>query len=312
MAGALSQPASLMQNFALSAQSAAGACGSALDLLDSVDSQGIGAGVLTSRILACDGLQPAYTIAVGATQQYTAFATDLAVNGTTHDLSGSTPVTYKASRPQLALILAPQDVSFTSDAVVNAATFTSGIAPGGIMSIFGSGLSGSGTTTSVMLDGAPVQILAATPFQINAVVPLDTTADIHVLTVTSAYGTAQQPVQISTIAPAIFLVGYPPVGAVVNQDGTLNTPAAPLPRGQVLILFATGLGAVANSRTTAPVTVVLNGQELPAAYAGIAPGAPGEYQVNVVIPGTTPPGVNLPIALKQGGILSNTVAVTLQ
>jgi uncharacterized protein (TIGR03437 family) len=310
--GALSQPASLMQNFGMSAQSAVGPCGLPLDLLDSVDSQGIGSGALTSRLLVCDGLQPAYTITLGAAQSYSAFATDLAANGTSQDLSAGALAFYKASRPQLALVLAPQDVSFTADGVVNAGTFTSGIAPGGIMAIFGSGLAASGTSTSVTLDGNPVQVLGATPFQINAVVPQGTTPGTHILTISSTFGNAQQPVDIATVAPAIFLVGNPPVGAVVNQDGTLNSPGAPLPRGQVLILYATGLGAVANSRTVAPVTLVVNGRELPVAYAGIAPGAPGEYQVNVVIPGSTPPGVNLPVALKQSGILSNTVLVTLQ
>jgi len=316
MVAALSQPPDLMKGFTDSAQSAAGACGIALDLLDSVDSQGTGTGALTSRILVCDGLEPAYTIAVGTTGSYRAFVTDLAVGGSSQDISASAPATYKASRPKLALTLAPQDASFVADGVVNAATFTAGIAPGGIMTIFGTGLSGPGAATQAAMDGEAVQILAATPFQINAVVPADTTPGVHVLSVTSAYGSAQQPVDISAIAPAIFLLGEPPVGAVVNQDGTLNSPANPLPRGQVLILYATGLGTVTKQGqlwvTTTPVTVVLNGQELPAAFAGLAPGTAGEYQVNVVIPGATPPGVGVPITLKQGGILSNTVAVTIQ
>src|SRR5262249_39560650 len=153
----------LMQSLALDIASAAGPCGLPVELLDAVDSSGNPA-PLVSRIQVCDGLQPAYQISIGAAQRYRAFLTDLATGGGTQDLSGSAPASYKASRPQLALVLVPQDVSFTADSVVNAATFTSGIAPGGIMTIFGSGLSGPGVVSTVEIDGNPVTVLAAAPF----------------------------------------------------------------------------------------------------------------------------------------------------
>jgi len=316
MVAALSQPPALMQSLALNVTSPAGACGVPVDLLDAVDSSGNGSGGLTSRIQVCDGLQAAYQVSVGASQPYRAFVTDLAAGGTSVDVSGSAPATYKASRPQLALDLEPQNVAFTADAVVNAATFTSGIAPGGIFSIFGTGLAGSGTATTVDFDGTAATVLSASPFQINAVVPPGTAPGTHTLDVASAFGNAQQTVTVSPVAPAIFLIGNPPVGAVVNQSGTLNGPSAPLPRGQVLIIYATGLGAVVKqgqlSVATTPVTVMLNGQELPTAYAGLAPGSIGEYQVNVTIPANTPPGLSVALALKQGGLLSNTVSVALQ
>ncbi|SPE30735.1 Ig domain protein, group 2 domain protein [Candidatus Sulfopaludibacter sp. SbA6] len=316
MLAALSQPANLMNSLALNVQSVMGACGVPVDLLDAVDSSGNGAGGLTSRIDVCDGLQPAYQVTVGAAQPYRAFVTDLASGGSSVDVSGSAPATYMASRPQLALALAPQNVSFTANAVVNAATFTSGIAPGGIFSIFGAGLSGPGTATSVDFDGTAATVLAASPFQINAVVPTGTAPGTHTLHVVSAFGSAQQTVTVSPVAPAIFLIGNPQVGAVENQDGTLNGSSNPLPRGQVLIVYATGLGAVTQqgqlSVTTTPVTVMLNGQALPTAFAGLAPGTTGEYQVNVTIPANTPPGLAVPLALQQGGQSSNTVLVALQ
>ena len=52
--------------------------------------------------------------------------------------------------------------------------------------------------------------------------------------------------------------------------------------------------------TSAPVTVVLNGTELPTAFAGLAPGYIGLYQVNVLIPAATPPGLGIPLTLKSG------------
>jgi len=207
-------------------------------------------------------------------------------------------------------------LGFTPEGVVNAATFTPGIAPGGIMTIFGSGLAVPGSTTTIDLDGVTASILSAFPFQINAVVPATITPGSHVLRVRSPFGEAQQVISVSAIAPAIFLVGDPPVGAVTNQDNTLNLPSNALPRGQTLIVYATGLGTLVRqgqfSVTTTPVSVVLGGQELAASYAGAAPGFPGLYQVNVSVPGATPPGLGVSLTLKQGGQSSNVVKTALQ
>ena len=318
MVGALSQAASLMQSFALAVNSAAGACGWPLDLLDAVDSSGNppGAGPLITRLDVCDGSQPAYQIAVGAGQPYRAFVTDLAAGGSSTDISGNAVATYTATRPLLALAVGPQEASFTAGAVVNAATFTSGIAPGGIMALFGTGLSATGSVPTVDMDGTIATVLWASAFQINAQVPPDIAPGVHTLRVRSAYGAAQQSVSVSAVAPAIFMMASPSAGAVLNQDFSMNGPANPLPRGQVLLVYATGLGAVTKqgqlSVTAAPVTALINGQELAVDFAGLAPGYVGLYQVNVRIPAATPPGLGVSLTLKEGGQLSNTVSVALQ
>ena len=99
---------------------------------------------------------------------------------------------------------------------------------------------------------------------------------------------------------------------MTNTSYSLIGPSNPLPRGQAMVIYATGLGAVTQSGqfsvTKAPVTVVLNGTELPAAFAGLAPGFIGLYQVNVLIPAATPPGLGIPLSLKVGGQVSNTVS----
>jgi uncharacterized protein (TIGR03437 family) len=325
--GALSQPADLMKILTLSPSSAAGGCGPQWSLLDGVDASGNGPakGPLVSLIGVCDGSQPQYQIAVGAPQPFHAFLTDLAAGGGVTDLSGgaasSAPAVYKATRPQLNLVLAPQDVSFTSSAVVNAATFTPGIAAGGIMAIFGAGLSSAGQATSVDMDGGangipPLRLLYTSPFQINAEVPAGIAPGVHTLRIQSAFGTAQQQVTVAAVAPAIFLVGNPPAGALVNPDNSLNGPANPLARGKALVVYCTGLGAVTNSGqlsvASTPVTVLLNGTELPASFAGLTPGYIGLYQVNVIVPAAMPPGLGISLTLKQGGQISNSVPLGLQ
>jgi uncharacterized protein (TIGR03437 family) len=312
-----SQPSALLDSLATNISSAAGTCGQALELFDSVDSAGTpAAGQLLSRMIACDGTQTSYQISIGATQAFHAQVTDLAPGGSHTDLSGSAPATYRATRTQFYLALAPQDVSFTAATVVNGATFAPGLAPGGVVSIFGTGLSGQAKTTSVDIDGVALPILFATPFQINAVVPLSMAPGVHNMRVQSAYGSSQQTVTVSAVAPGIFLIGNPPIGAITDQNFNLVQPSNPLTRGQSMVIFATGLGAVTQagqlSPTSAPVSVLLNGAELPASYSGLAPGFIGLYQVNVTIPAGTPPGLSIPLMLKVSGQQSNPVLVALQ
>jgi uncharacterized protein (TIGR03437 family) len=139
---------------------------------------------------------------------------------------------------------------------------------------------------------------------------------VHTVRVKSAYGTAQRQAAVAAVAPAIFLLGDGAVGAVLNQNNSLNTPLTPLPRGQVLQVFATGLGTTAKqgqySVVTTNVTAVLNGTELPVSFAGLAPGFVGLYQVNIPIPLATPPGSGVHLTLKQGGQISNPVEIAFQ
>jgi uncharacterized protein (TIGR03437 family) len=314
---AISQPPALVQSMALSANSATGVCGLSLDLMDAVDIGAPGSGkALLSRIAACDGVASTYQIRVGVGQPFHALVSDLSAGGSLTDVSGSILANYKATRPKLNLALAAQDVSFTADGVVNAATFAPGISPGEIISIFGAGLSDPSAATTVDIDGAALNLLLSSPFQLNAVVPGSVTPGTHMLTVHSAFGAAQQQITVSAVAPGIFLVGNPPVGALTNVSFALLSPTNPLPRGQTLIIFGTGLGAVTQkgslSNTNATVTVMLNGIELPVQFAGLAPTFSGLYQVQIAIPAATPPGLGIPLTLKVGGQVGNTVLVALQ
>ena len=318
LVAALSQSTAVIQALSAAVTSPAGTCGTPFELLDSIDAAGAAApaGPLVSRLTVCDGSQPAYQLSLGAAQSFRAQITDLASGGSVTDLSGNSAATYKVSRPQFYLAVSPQDVSFLATGVVNGATFTAGIAPGGVMSIFGTGLAGPGKETTVDMDGSPVRLLLASPFQINAEVPLEMAPGVHSLRVQSMYGTAQQPVTVSAVAPGIFLLGNPPTGAVTDTNYSLIGPANPLQRGQTMVIYATGLGTVTQSGpysvTNAPVTVVLNGQELSTAFAGLAPSYIGLYQVNVLIPAATPPGLGIPLSLRVAGQISNVVPVSVQ
>lgn len=323
--GGISQAASLMSVFTLSAISPAGACGLAVDLVDTVDSSGNlpAHGPLISRMEVCDGLQPTYQIDIGASQNYGAFVTDLSAGGSRFDLSGSAPASYSATRPQLNLLVEPQSAAFTAAGVVNSATFTAGIAPGALFSIFGSGLaalcqlSGPCPATSVDFDGTTAEVIAATSFQVNAQVPPAMGAGQHALRVRSPFGTASQTVMVSQVAPAIFLLGNGISAAVENQDYSMNSSTNPAARGNTIIVYATGLGAVSAgggglSTVNSTVTALVNGAEIPVSYAGLTPGFAGLYQVNVPIPVSIAPGLGIFLTLKEGGQVSNSVNISLQ
>ena len=232
-----------------------------------------------------------------------------------HDLSGSVPASYSATRPTLNLVVGPETAAISASGVVNAASFTPGIAPGGLVAIFGNGLYGAVAATTVTFDGVGATLLAATPFQVNAQLPATIGAGVHTMVVSSAYGSAQALVTVSSVAPAIFLLSDTQ-GAVENQDGSINSAANPLPRGQTLVAYVTGLGATTVQGTLAPavtpVTALVNGTPISPAYAGLTPGYIGLYQVNIPIPSNTPPGVGISLVLQQGNVASNAVSVAVQ
>ncbi|NJO56205.1 MAG: hypothetical protein HC834_07475, partial [Rhodospirillales bacterium] len=82
------------------------------------------------------------------------------------------------------------------------------------------------------------------------------------------FGSASVPIRLAAVAPAVFRV-------VVNAEGGLpNTPLNPAARGAAMSIYATGLGAVLRQGNLAvaaePVSVVIQGQEIPASFAGRA------------------------------------------
>jgi uncharacterized protein (TIGR03437 family) len=313
----------VIQQLSLDIASVAGSCGKPADFGDQATLVPASTAPLVSRLRYCDGAQSIYQLSLATQQSYRATLTDLGSGGGRMDVSGQGPAAaYQATRPAGKLTVAPQGVAITAGGVVNAATFTQspGVAPGGLMAIFGAGLSGPGGGTAVQINGETAALISQSPFQVNVQVPADLGPGTYSLSVQSPYGSAQQTVQAQANAPAIFVLsggtaGLPAYGAVVNQDGSLNGPASPGQRGQVLVIYCTGLGAVDGAtpaNAISAVSGILNSVPMQAAFAGPTPGFVGLYQVNLPVPVATPPGIDLPLLLRQAGGDSNTVFVAIQ
>ena len=163
-------------------------------------------------------------------------------------------------------------------------------------------------------------MIAAYPFQINAIMPSAVAAGQLTLQVAGAPGSATQSVNVTATAPGIFVIGTTaagsPLGAILNQDGSINSANNPLPRGQYISIYGTGLGATVAQQNlqvaTASVQALLDGTPLTPSYAGLTPGVPGLYQVNLQIPSGTPPGTSHTVAIQAAGQTSNIVALSLE
>ncbi len=211
--------------------------------------------------------------------------------------------------------LSPTGVYLNPQGIVNAASsapFTARIAPGELLTLYGNNLAAAlaiaaqvpfPTTVGnvqVMVNGAAVPIYYVSPTQISVIVPYGITGSIAQFQVSNA-GTLSNTVTmaIGTTAPGVFTVppGGLSYGAVLHADYSLVTPQSPAQIGETVQVYMTGLGAVTPSvgdgaaapsdslvNTSNTITADISGTTATVAFAGLAPGFAGLYQVNVTIP----------------------------
>ena len=221
--------------------------------------------------------------------------------------------------------------------VLDGASFGNKLAPGTIFSIFGTDLSPRtenwlGAPAPTSLGGISVKVgnslaplFYASPTQINGMIPFEITGSSATVAVEAgphAEGTAVN-VALSPTAPAIFTAGGNQ-GAILNgSDSTVAAPASAFPPGaarparpgDVIVVYATGLGPVTPALPTGLASgvngssfpqlarlpqVAIGGQPVPAAniqFAGLSPGFVGLYQLNVQLPPGIPAGDAIPVEI---------------
>ena len=273
----------------------------------------------TMRFRACSAgfsSTGSYQLDLSSTGPYRAVFTELGQPSQRVELSAASPAAYRVSRPGGGqLLLAAQTLSVQASQVVNSASFSPLVAPGTLITIFGAGLAGSGAPPTIEVDGVAAQVGFASSFQINAQIPPTATPGTATLRIRSPFGTIDQPLEIVAVAPAIFTLGAA-IGAVVNQDGQINAPLAPAPRGQAIVIYGTGFGATRAQGqlqvAVTPLTATLNGRSITIAYAGLTPGIVGLYQANAIIPNDLPPALDYALVLRQAAVDSNPVNVAVQ
>ena len=207
-------------------------------------------------------------------------------------------------------------------AFANAASLATGaVAPGSIVSIFGSGLgplTGLPETlasptllatrlgqTQVMFDGTPAALYYIQDSQINAQVPFETagrtTVKLQVLVNGITVGSASIP--IAAAAPGVFTWnGGTGPAIAINGDGSLNGASSPAAQSSTVIVYGTGGGSTNpagvdgqipgahQNALVLPVSVTIGGQPVSVAWAGMASGSPGMTEFDIVIPSNAPSG----------------------
>ncbi len=202
-----------------------------------------------------------------------------------------------ALAPNTLVALYGTNLSFDPPRAVTAADITAGLLPTAL----------PGVGVQVLVGGVyPAQLYLVSPGQINFLLPSITSVGDVTIRVfrDGAYGPALK-VQLAAAAPALFRL-EPGVALVSRFDYSLVTPAAPAKPGEWVILWATGMGAVTpplpfpyGMLPTRPAwiqhpeqfSVLLDGVAVSSeriAYAGLAVGYAGLYQVNLKLPLDTP------------------------
>ncbi len=240
---------------------------------------------------------------------------------------------------------APREApSYSGTSIVNAADNQPGpLAPNGIATLYGTALSYvtkaiaaqdiRGGVLPTVLPGTGVRILInsnfpasiyfVSPTQVNFLVPsilVPGPATVQ-LVIDSTPGPLVQ-VVIAATAPAFFQLDQ--ANAVATRaDGSVVTPANPAKAGEVVVLYATGLGRttpdsgygeIANTaapiRQLADLKITLAGTTVDprrVLYAGVAPGFGGLYQINLKLPDTLDPDPEIRV-----GLLDQTSAAGLR
>jgi len=92
------------------------------------------------------------------------------------------------------------------------------------------------------------------------------------------------------------------------QTGQIATADNPAVGGEALSMYTTSLA----DGSVIPPQVIVGGRLAQVLYFGVAPGYPGYYQVNFVVPDGVPPGPAVSVRLTYVGRSSNAVTLAVQ
>ncbi len=205
--------------------------------------------------------------------------------------------------------------TLAAGSILNSASLQSGpIAPGEIVTLIGS----FPLAPSVLMNGIRSPVIYAGSKQINAIVPfgLDLSGPADVQIRSENRIVARGSLAVQAAAPAIFTQesGGTGAGAILNQDFSLNTSAAPARRDSIVVIYGTGFGPMQSAirdgqvmnkaiSLAGNVTATIGGVPAEVVYAGAAPDEiAGVTQINVRVPHNVAADPFSPIVLKIGGV----------
>jgi uncharacterized protein (TIGR03437 family) len=231
--------------------------------------------------------------------------------------------------------------------ILNNASYAPSVSPGSIAAIFGTDLTNGalclstegciprfsagkmGTSmggTSATVNGIPAPVFYATPTQLGVQIPVEATGSTATIAINAdGLTSAPETVPLEAAAPGVFSMtgdGRGP-GAITHVNGALVTPANPAARGETLVLYATGLGAMTPivptgtlpadlSRAAAQPTLTVAGIPAAVLFAGHSGCCAGLNQINFTIPTGAPVGNSVSVVVSVNAKPSNQVTIAVQ
>ena len=225
--------------------------------------------------------------------------------------------------------------------IVNAASFappTYPVAPGTLVSLFGTGLAPDMMQASVIplpttlgpvsvtVDGILAPLFFVSPGQVNLQIPFAVTGSTATIVVANgAVSSNEVTVSLAPSSPGIFSVSQSGAGPgiITHADFRLVTAVNPAQAGETVIIFLTGLGDLnppvddgdlpsGLSRAIDPsIQVFFGGEAGQVQFAGAAPCCVALYQINVTIPLVVFTGPAIPVAISTSTGWTDFVDVTL-
>ena len=211
-----------------------------------------------------------------------------------------------------------------ADGVVNAASYTSSVAPGSVATVRGtfpvSAPATGGNPLPTTLSGLSMQFNGAYPAPLFFVSGLDAVVEIPwdlpwqaqtTLTATANSQTsAAQAVDLVAFAPGIFTVDGTQ-GAIQDTSYRIVDGSNPAMAGTAVVsIFCTGLGG--SPTVTALPAVTIGGAPAQVLSAALVPGLAGIHQVTAVVPAGSATGDAVPVTISAGGFTSNAVSMAVK
>jgi uncharacterized protein (TIGR03437 family) len=190
-----------------------------------------------------------------------------------------------------------------------AAVFPRTVAPGSLISVYGSELTVGNVQPEVNVAGRMMPISYSGANQINTLVPDDASGLVK-LQVKSGAGEQTVNLLVEPTVPAIFA---PALNAITNG---LVTAESPLHPGDYVSLYLTGLGQTSEQGglkwAIVQPQVSFGGQPCNVTFAGRAPGFPGLDQINCQISSTVTPTDAAQVVVRSGARVSNTTTLPVR
>ncbi|MFO0284410.1 MAG: hypothetical protein ACK532_21135 [Acidobacteriota bacterium] len=225
--------------------------------------------------------------------------------------------------------------TISNGGTVSLGSYTTDIAAGGIVSIFGRSFGGTATGSGsplptllngvcVTLNNQPLPLFSTSAGQINAAIPFERTAGTFQLVVRDTnrrLASVPQTVRVVAAAPSVLVDPGSGQAAIYDQRGQAVNEGNPTTRDQRLVIYALGLGPTRGTRVAAgaaspasppaeivgPIKVFFGDKrysqaEVIVEWAGLTPGFVGLYQINVYVPGDRMRGDDLDVTIRVGTV----------